>query len=143
MKDIQSFCIENIKNKIYDAVLKFADETKAIADIKSDDISVEIPADSKNGDFACSYPLSAAKIFRLPPFEIANNIVSLMGSDIPYIKNIQVAKPGFINFFVSEEYFSKVLSDIMTQKDNYGHTNYGQGKKVLRLSSQAAEESGG
>lgn len=130
MKDIQSFCIENIKNKIYDAVLKFADETKAIADIKSEDISVEIPADSKNGDFACSYPLSAAKIFRLPPFEIANNIISLMGSDIPYIKNIQVAKPGFINFFVSEEYFSKVLSDIMTRKDNYGHTNYGQGKKV-------------
>lgn len=130
MKDIQSFCIENIKNKIYDAVLRFADETKAVADIKSDDISVEIPSDSKNGDFACSYPLSAAKIFRLPPFEIANNIVSLMESDIPYIKNIQVAKPGFINFFVSEEYFSKVLSEIMTQKDNYGHTNYGQGKKV-------------
>lgn len=130
MKDIQSFCIENIKNKIYDAVLTFADETNSNADIKLDDISVEIPADFKNGDFACSYPLSAAKIFRLPPFEIAKKIVSLTDPKIPYIKSVQVAKPGFINFFVDEEYFSNVIAEIMTQKDNYGHTDYGQGKKV-------------
>ncbi|MDO5014542.1 MAG: arginine--tRNA ligase [Clostridia bacterium] len=130
MQDIQSLCIANIKKSVYDAALKFAQEISIQNDIAMDNISVEIPADDKNGNFACSFPLSAAKIFRRAPFEIAEKIVSYMNKDIQFIENIEIAKPGFINFFLKENYFSEVISKINTQKDEYGKTDYGKNKKV-------------
>lgn len=93
--------------------------------------SVEIPADNKNGDFATNVALVSAKAFRMPPRKAAEIIAEQMILDGSYFEKTEVAGPGFINFFLSPDWYGEVLASIDEQGEDYGRTDYGKGKKVL------------
>lgn len=93
--------------------------------------NVEIPADSKNGDLSTNAAMVCAKPFRNNPRAIAEKIVSKISLENTYFEKCEVAGPGFINFFYSSEWYSKVVSTILTENDKYGETDLGAGKRVL------------
>ena len=93
--------------------------------------SVDIPKDSKNGDYATSFPLAAAKAMKLQPRAIAQALaehVELGGS--PFSK-VDVAGPGFLNFTLGPAWYSRVLESIEVEGETYGASNEGQGKKLM------------
>ncbi|MCI5745505.1 MAG: arginine--tRNA ligase [Erysipelotrichaceae bacterium] len=96
-----------------------------------DDISfvVEIPKDSSNGDYASNVAMQLTKILRKNPRLIAQDIVDNFNKEICGIEKIEIAGPGFINFFVSSSSFSSLISKVIEKQDEYGKQNYGQGKK--------------
>lgn len=98
------------------------------------EFEIEIPADSSHGDLSTNVAMVYARIFKCPPRAFAE---SLRGSLITYkesdayIKKIEIAGPGFINFFLEDEFFSDVLKEIKHFGADYGTLDYGQGKKVM------------
>lgn len=72
-----------------------------------------------------------AKTFSMNPRALAEEIVSNINLDDTYFSKVEVAGPGFMNFFLSDKYYADVLLDIDECGDNYGHSDFGQGKKVL------------
>ncbi len=93
---------------------------------------IEIPADKTHGDFATNVAMVCAKPFKMPPRKIAELICSKIdfeGNEL--FEKAEIAGPGFINFFLSRKWFSKVVSEINTEKENYGRTDTGKGKKIL------------
>ena len=62
---------------------------------------------------------------------IAEAIVKNFSLDGGYIDRCEIAGPGFINFYLSDKYYSDVLKDIVSSGDNYGRSDYGEGKKML------------
>ena len=93
--------------------------------------NVEIPADPKNGDMSTNAAMVCARTFRTAPKKIAEEIckrVFLTGS---YFEKCETAGAGFINFFFSKEWFSETVADVLTEKDDFGSTDMGKGKRVL------------
>ena len=92
------------------------------------EIEISKPALPENGDYSSNIAMKLAKVLKKNPLEIANNIASKI-SDENVIK-IEVKAPGFINFFVSKDYLFANLNKVLEEKERYGSSNIGNGKKI-------------
>ena len=92
---------------------------------------IEQPADPSHGDFATNAAMSGARAFRKAPRAIAEAIVANLDLSDTHFCRAEIAGPGFINFFVSDLWFSEVVTRILKEGENYGRTDYGKGQKVM------------
>ena len=92
---------------------------------------VEIPADKSHGDFAANVAMVSAKAFRMAPRKIAELILESISLRGTIFDRAEIAGPGFLNFFLKPEWFSKVVETVLTEKDTYGKTQTGAGKRAL------------
>lgn len=90
----------------------------------------EIPADKNNGDYSANAAFMLSKALRMPPRKIAEEIQNKIDLSGTYFEKCEIAGPGFINFFLKNEFYADVLSDIDTLGDNYGKSDFGNGKKI-------------
>lgn len=95
------------------------------------DFTVEIPNDSSHGDFSCNAALVSAKAFHNNPRAIAQVITENAVLEGTMFEKIEVAGPGFINFFVSANWFGETVSAVLENGADYGKVNVGNGKRVL------------
>lgn len=93
--------------------------------------SIEIPADKSHGDFAANTAMVCAKAFKMPPRKIAELICEKIELEGSLFERTEVAGPGFMNFFLSRKWFSDVVENVLTEKENFGKTDFGGGKRVL------------
>ncbi|GFO57214.1 arginine--tRNA ligase [Geomonas sp. Red276] len=93
-------------------------------------INIEKPAHQEHGDFASNVAMQMAKAERKAPRAIAEIIVNKLASSSDLIKSLEVAGPGFINFFIKDDAWRKVLLDIDQAGDQYGKSKVGAGRKV-------------
>ena len=105
-----------------------ADGTFIEAEIPN--FKTEIPADKNNGDYSANAAFMLSKALRMPPRKIAEEIESKINLENTYFEKCEIAGPGFINFFLKNDFYADVLSDIDTLGDNYGKSNFGNGKKI-------------
>lgn len=112
--------------------------TQALSGLKTNgviasDISPEIQIsrtkDKTHGDFACNLAMMLAKPAKKNPREIAQSLIdALPNSDI--LEKVEIAGPGFINFFIKQSNILSVIDTINTQAETYGLSNIGAGRKV-------------
>ncbi len=84
------------------------------------EIQIEATRDKKLGDFASNIALMLAKPLQQAPREVAARIVAALTPD-PKITRVEIAGPGFINFFIHSENFLNVIPRILQEKQAYGH----------------------
>jgi len=92
-------------------------------------IQVTPSKDRRQGDFASNIAMMLAKQAGKPPRELANQIVEQITA-IEAIHKIEVAGPGFINFYLASDAGHSVVRDILQQGEAYGRSDYGKGQKV-------------
>lgn len=138
--------INNMKEKIENLI---SDALKNLG-IEAENITLEHPAESKNGDYSTNIALVLFGIFRddshneayltlrerLPlsrtPFDIANVFKEELEKNKPKeIEKIGVAGPGFINFYLSREFFANSVKEILDQGEDWGKNKMMNGKKVM------------
>ena len=92
----------------------------------------EIPKNSQHGDLTSNFAMMHSKVFSINPRDLANNIMNgfLEYQDQLFIKDIQIAGPGFINFYLKEEFWQKSLSQVFQSIDNYGFSNIGKNENI-------------
>lgn len=95
------------------------------------DFTVEIPADPKNGDFAANLAMVSAKAFHMAPRKIAEAIASEMNMTGTMFDRMEIAGPGFLNFYLSDRFYSDVLREIESAGKDYGRTDFGKKKRVM------------
>ena len=93
--------------------------------------AVEIPKDTANGDYTTTFCLAAAKAMKMNPRQVAQTLIDHMTLTDSYFTSVEIAGPGFINFFLGNRFYAAVLEDLMAQGENYGRSDYGKGKRVL------------
>ncbi|HJV36011.1 arginine--tRNA ligase [Geomonas sp.] len=106
----------------------FADGTLTSGAVPA--INVEKPAHAEHGDFATNVAMQMAKAERKAPKAIAEIIVNKLAGSSDLIESLEIAGPGFINFFVKDSAWRKVLTSIDTAGDEFGKSTVGAGKKV-------------
>jgi arginyl-tRNA synthetase len=112
--------------------------TQALTELKNQNIipetitvSIERTRDKSHGDFACNAALILAKTAAMPPRKLAEKIIKQLNNYDPAIKKFEIAGPGFINVFLTSQTYSKVITDILENKDKYGQSNIGAGQSVM------------
>lgn len=93
------------------------------------DFVVEIPQDLRNGDFSTNAAMVNSKVFRSNPRAIATAIINYFDFEGTFFENAELAGPGFINFRLNHNYFETVVKAVLENGDEYGKTNYGEGKR--------------
>ncbi len=103
--------------------------------LKQDEVSklVEIARNKEEnfGDYSSNIAMVLASRLKKNPMQVAEEIVELLNSKISEeIEKVEVAKPGYINFYLSEKYFQSLIKKIDQAKENFGKNDLGKGKKV-------------
>lgn len=110
-----------------------------VTQLKSDELlpadfeprfTVERTRDPSHGDLATNLALVSAKQAGMNPRQMAEKIVSCIG-DNALVREINIAGPGFINFFLSEESATAIIPEALAQGDKFGTTDIGNGEKVI------------
>lgn len=94
------------------------------------EIGLEVPRDTGHGDFASTIALVTAKVAKKSPRDVAEIIVKHLPSG-GVVREVEVAGPGFINFFLSYDWLFDTVRVIEEQGHEYGNSEYGAGEKIL------------
>lgn len=120
---------EEVKNLISEAI-NTAIEAGTLPSGMISEYNIERPADTLHGDFATNVALASARTFRKAPPIIAQEIVKLIRLEGSSFEKVEIAGPGFINFYLKPSWFSKVIFEVLAEKENFGKTSFGKGEKV-------------
>lgn len=118
-------------NEIIVAAVKSATAKGELSESDMPSFIIEKPSDKKNGDFSTNIAMAGARCYHKAPKMIAESIVNSLDLDGTLIDRAEIAGPGFINFYLSDDYYSKIVLDAVEQGENYGRSDYGNGKKML------------
>ena len=121
---------EQIKNSIIESAKKVL-AANGMEDTVLPDFGIEVPSNREHGDYAVNAAMVWSKIFRKAPRMIAQELMDGCNFEGTYIKSYEIAGPGFINLFLKDSYYADIISDVIAMGDNYGKSNYGEGKRVL------------
>ncbi|MEJ2441296.1 MAG: arginine--tRNA ligase [Patescibacteria group bacterium] len=97
-------------------------------------IHLELPENEEHGDFATNIAIVKAKKEGKNPSEYAKELVKKLQEDktlTQIVSKIEVAGPGFINFFLSDNYLISELGTVIDKKDKYGSSDIGKGKTAV------------
>lgn len=119
-----------LKNIIEQAVKK-AVSNGALPEAEMPQFNIEKPANKDNGDYSTNVAMAGARAFKKAPRMIAEDIASCIDLDGTAFERVEIAGPGFMNFFLSQQFYSDVLKDVFSCGKDYGKSDYGQGKRVL------------
>ncbi len=95
------------------------------------DYTIEKPKHEGLGDFSTNLAMVAAGRVRKNPRELAGRLREMLNKECDLIDKIEIAGPGFVNFFLKNEVWQGVLPDICRRDKDYGPEAAGAGKKVL------------
>ena len=123
-----------MKYTVTELILRALESAQGAGELSPGDmpqVIVEIPKEGGHGDFACTVALTMAKQQKKPPRQIAETIKRHVKDDGGMLDRVEIAGPGFLNFFIRPQAWTGVLADVERQGRSYGHTHVGHGKKVL------------
>jgi arginyl-tRNA synthetase len=93
-------------------------------------ILIEVPKEEEFGDFSTNLAMAAASRLRVPPRDVAGELLEVIGDGNGLFHLVEIAGPGFINFFIRREEWIGALAAVDDRGDTYGNSHSGAGKKV-------------
>jgi len=94
------------------------------------DFTVEVPREKDHGDFATNLAMLLARPAHMAPRKAAEIIVKNFSLTGTWVERVEIAGPGFINFYLKPTWVYQVLPRIIARQENYGRVEMGGGKKV-------------
>ena len=119
-----------MKNIIKDLIIKSLSKIDKSSNISIESIEVSICKDKKFGDFSSNVSMKFAHLYDLKPRDLARKIINEIEENDNILK-IEVAGPGFINFFVSKNTQFEIIEKILEDKTSFGKNKEGNNKKIL------------
>lgn len=111
---MQSIEIE-LKKAIKQAIQKSFD-----LEVSLEQIAIEIPKNKDHGDFSSNVAMQLARTLKQNPRNIATQITEALDKESCSVSSMEIAGPGFINFTLDTNRYSKVIEEILEKKENYG-----------------------
>jgi arginyl-tRNA synthetase len=130
MSKIELQATDRLKQTIT-STLRRCMETGSLPKADLPDFTVEIPADHTRGDRASNAAMACAKAFRMPPRKIAQAVADHIHLEGTYFDRVEIAGPGFLNFFFSGRFYTDVVKEILHLGSEYGRSDWGKKQKVM------------
>src|SRR5699024_4772844 len=94
------------------------------------EIILEKPKENTHGHFAANIAMQLAKIAHKARRQIAEDIVAHLDTERGNVAKVEIAGPGFINFFMKQDFLTDIVQTIIKEKDTYGTSDSGKGSRV-------------
>lgn len=122
-----------LKNKVADILFRAV--KTAFPKVELEEVKIEYPKEESHGDYASSIALQLSKILNIPPRDLAENLVrNIPENDL--IERVEIAGPGFINFFIKNSYYIENIKNVLGNPDTYGKSEVGKGRTIIVEYSQ-------
>lgn len=118
---VKETLIEEIKASILKAQL--VDEVP--------EIKIETPKDSTNGDYSTNIAMVLTKIARKNPRKIATQIVENLDTTKANVKKVDIAGPGFINFYLDQQYLTTVIETALNKGETFGQADESKNESII------------
>lgn len=92
---------------------------------------IEVPSNRANGDFSSNVAMASARAFKKAPVQIAQIILNNMDLAQGFVEKAEIAGPGFLNFYLKQDFYSAIVKDVIEKGESYGRSDYGKGRKIL------------
>ena len=123
--------IEQVKQKLVEEIKKSIQQAQ-LADVNEiPEIKIEIPKDNKNGDYSTNIAMVLTKIAKRNPREIATAIVENLDTTAAQVEKVDIAGPGFINFYLDSAYLTAIITEAINNGDQFGHKKVKNGENIL------------
>jgi arginyl-tRNA synthetase len=122
-----------LKKTLRDLIINAIEAARASGELSFDALpafEVDAPKQADHGDLATNLALVLAKQARMPPRKVAEILVSRVAAPTGMLQKIEIAGPGFINFFIDDTFWYRVLPEIHDLGPAYGDSDLGAGQKV-------------
>ncbi|ESU34420.1 arginyl-tRNA synthetase [Bacillus sp. 17376] len=115
-----------LKEEIKQAIIKagLAEEAQIPA------VILETPKEKAHGDYSTNMAMQLARVAKKAPRQIAEQLIENFDKSKASIEKIEIAGPGFINFYMDNSYLTDLIPAILEAGDNYGESNIGNGEKI-------------
>ncbi|QFK73023.1 arginine--tRNA ligase [Pradoshia sp. D12] len=117
---------DQIKEEIKQAVIKAGLAEEAVIP----GVILELPKDKTHGDYSTNMAMQLARIAKKAPRTIAEEIINHFDTSKASIEKIEIAGPGFINFYLNNGYLTNLIPAILESGEAYGESNVGGGEKI-------------
>ena len=87
-------------------------------DVQLNDIIIEVSKDPTHGDYATNCAMKFSRLFQTNPRAAAERIIPKL--DMSSIDKVEIAGPGFINFYMKQDSLSKIVNEVITKDASYG-----------------------
>lgn len=94
-------------------------------------VAVEIPKDTKNGDYASSFAMQCARALHMAPRKIAEALQEQMALDGTYFEEISIAGPGFLNFRLGKKWYADAVQLVADMGSDYGRVKAEKPEKIM------------
>ncbi|EGQ3351880.1 arginine--tRNA ligase [Staphylococcus pseudintermedius] len=121
--------IDQVKQTLIQEIEKSIQQANIVESIP--EIKIEIPKDTKNGDYATNIAMVLTKLAKRNPREIAQLIVDHLDTEAAHVKKIDIAGPGFINFYLDSSYLNAVIDQALELDTQFGRVAESKNKKIL------------
>ncbi|EII6276142.1 arginine--tRNA ligase [Staphylococcus pseudintermedius] len=121
--------IDQVKQTLIQEIEKSIQQANIVESIP--EIKIEIPKDTKNGDYATNIAMVLTKLAKRNPREIAQLIVDHLDTEAAHVKKIDIAGPGFINFYLDSSYLNAVIDQALELDTQFGRVTESKNKKIL------------
>ena len=126
--------MKSASDSLHEVLLKAIGQAVAEGELPAEPIpafQIEIPGDTSHGDFATNVAMVSARSFKMAPRKIAEIICGQIDLTGTCFERFEIAGPGFINFFLNQNWFGTVVQSILEEKEQYGKSDFGNHKKVM------------
>lgn len=123
--------VVSIKETLAGSILAAAQKAIAMGTIKDGElpeILLTVPPQKEFGDFATNFAMQAAKALHCSPRVLAQALVDNLAA--PYVEKAEIAGPGFINFYLKQDWLYDLLQKIVKAGDNYGNLTQENPEKI-------------
>ncbi|MFS1511208.1 arginine--tRNA ligase [Chengkuizengella sp. SCS-71B] len=122
--------LDKVKDKLIQSINIAAVKSDIVSEDQLPEVSLEVPKDKSFGDFSTNIAMQLTRIAKRNPRQIAEQIKENLDYVEAGVENVEIAGPGFINFYLDKAYLHKVISDVLEKGTRYGAIEVGNNEKI-------------
>lgn len=122
--------LEQVKTKLIEQITAAVAKSKLVPEDQIPEAVIEKPKEKSHGDYSTNIAMQLTRIAKRNPREIAQQLMEHFDQQAAGVERIEIAGPGFMNFFMSKKYLYDVIPQVLTEKEAYGRSDIGKGQKV-------------
>ncbi|MFQ3546359.1 arginine--tRNA ligase [Halobacillus rhizosphaerae] len=122
--------VEKTEQKLKDEIVRSVLAAGLASEEEMPEVVLEQPKDKAHGDYATNMAMQLARVAKKNPRVIADELVEEFDHSKASIDKIEIAGPGFINFYMNNHYLTDLVPAILEDGAAYGRTETGKGHKI-------------
>ncbi|MFP5114268.1 arginine--tRNA ligase [Bacillaceae bacterium C204] len=122
--------VEQVQSKLKEEIRAAVLKAELATEEQIPDVVLETPKEKAHGDYSTNMAMQLARVAKKAPRVIAEALLANINRTKASIEKIEIAGPGFINFYMNNSYLTELIPTVLNAGEKYGETTVGGGQKI-------------